>query len=87
MGPGEELHGANLRSVQLNGLWSKDKEWAGEAVLKGLVYDIMLHHYGTCDIYWEFSDVVYVTIQATVICNKQMMTPALRAVNHVMAGA
>ena len=40
----------------------KDKEQAREVILKGMVDDITLHHYGACDIYWEFGDAVYVTV-------------------------
>ena len=68
------LHRANLRSVQLDGYWSKDKEWAREVIFfKGMVDDITLHHYGACDIYREFGDVVYITVPATAICSTQMM--------------
>ena len=56
------------------------------AVLKGPVYDVMLRHYGVCDIYQEFGDVVYIMIPATVICNKQMTTLAPCAVNCVTVG-
>ena len=82
-GPGEELHGANLRSVQLNGLWSKDKEWAGEVILRGSVDDITLRHYGACDIYWEFGDAVYIMVPATAVCSTQTTIPTPHAANRV----
>ena len=42
-----------------------------------MVDDVTLHHYGTCDIYQEFSDAVYVTVPVTIICSTQMtaLTP------------
>ena len=45
MGPGKSYTGLILRSVQVNGSGSKDKDQAREAILKGPVDDIMLCHY------------------------------------------
>ena len=63
----------------------KTKNEPGRLFLKGLVDDVMLHHYWAYDIYWEFSDAVYVTIPATAVCDMQMMTPALRIANCITA--
>ena len=32
-----------------------------------MVDDVMLCHYGACDIYQEFGDAVYVTVLATAV--------------------
>ena len=55
----------------------KDLENRPGRVFKGLVGDIMLHHYGACDTYWMFGDVVYVTAPVTVVCKQchQCRTP------------
>ena len=48
----------------------KDLEHRPGKVFKGggLVDDVMPCHYRTCNIYWMFGDVVYVTAPATTIC-------------------
>ena len=62
----------------------KDKERAREVILKGLVDDVTLPHYGACDIYWEFGDAVYITVPATAICSMQTMVPTPCTANRVM---
>ena len=62
----------------------RDKEWAGEVILKGPV-DVTLHHYGACDIYREFGDAVYDTILATDVCKMQMTTLASRIATRITA--
>ena len=41
----------------------------------GPVDDITPRHYGTCDIYRMFSDVVYITALATAICKMTLTVP------------
>ena len=62
MGPGEELHGAYFRSVQLNGYGPKTRIRSGRVLLKGPVSDIMLRHCVACDTYRKFGDAVYIMI-------------------------
>ena len=52
-------------------------------ILKGSVDDITLCHYGACDIYQEFGDMVYIMVLATVVCSMQTMIPTLCTANHV----
>ena len=84
MGLGKSYTGLILRSVQLNSYGQKDKDWAGEVILKGLVDDISLRHYGAWDIYQEFGDAVYITIPATIVCNVRKTIPASCTTNRVM---
>ena len=73
MGPGESYTGLLGLSVQLNGYWSKD--YVGQETfnkgrgpyLRGLADDVMLHHYGMCNICRSFGDAFYITAPATVV--------------------
>ena len=54
--------------------------------LKGLVGpvdDVTPHHYGMCDIYWMFSDAVYVMALATAVCRMMLTVPRGLTVSRV----
>ena len=81
MGPGRELYRNQVRPLcnwVANGQQTPSMGWEG--YLKGLAGpadDVTPHHYGTCNIYRMFSDVVYVTVPATAVC--KMALPILHA--------
>ena len=73
MGPGESYTGLFGTVRTANGYWSPD--YVGQEMfntgrgpyLRGLADDVMLCHYGTCDICWSFVDAFCITALATVI--------------------
>ena len=65
-----ELNKANFK-VQNSWTTSGWKTKDMEALLRGLVDDLMPHHYRACDICWGFDDVVYVTIRQCLFASRK----------------
>ena len=53
--------------------------------MKGMVDDVTLHHYGGYNIYWEFGDMVYITVLVTIICSMQTTALTPHAANRIPA--
>ena len=73
MGPGESYTGLFGTVHTANGYWSQD--YVGQETfntgrgpyLRGPADDVMLRHYGACDICGSFGDAFCVTALATVV--------------------
>ena len=73
MGPGKSYTGVLGTIRTADGYWSQDyvgqETWSRDwgPYLRGPADDVMLHHYGTCDICRSFGDAFYVTAPATIV--------------------
>ena len=68
-GPGRELHGTiweDLYSKMATGQKTLNTGWG--PYLRGPADDVMVRHYGACDICRSFGDAVCVTAPATAVC-------------------
>ena len=73
MGPGKSYTGVLGTVRTADGYWSQDyvgqETWSRDQgpYLRGPADDIMLRHYGACDICQSFGDAFCVTAPATVV--------------------
>ena len=76
MGPGESYTGlfGKVRTARL-ATGQKTLNTGRGLYLRGLADDIMLHHYGVCNICRSFGDAVYVMAPATINLHRQVTVP------------
>ena len=68
-GPGRELKGTIWEGpYSKTATGQKTLNTGRGPYLRGPADDVMLRHYGACDICWSFSDAVCVTAPATAVC-------------------